>query len=91
MTPVAPMHSEAIGIWKSEGDGWRQGKTTMVIDLLMFTEECGANVYQARTGVFLTRATIPWFCIVGYFETGKGRKIQMNSEYGFLVGPKHLK
>eukprot|EP00971_Amphidinium_carterae_P112626 2230323-Amphidinium_carterae.6 len=25
MTPVAPMHAEAIGIWKSEGHGWRQG------------------------------------------------------------------
>eukprot|EP00971_Amphidinium_carterae_P178879 3547783-Amphidinium_carterae.1 len=84
MTPVAPMHPEAIGIWKSEGHGRREGKITLIIDLLMFTEECEAQVYQARNGIFLTRATVPWFSIVGYFKTGKGQRIHLNPDYGFF-------
>eukprot|EP00971_Amphidinium_carterae_P125279 2482276-Amphidinium_carterae.1 len=64
MTPVAPTHPQAVGIWKSEGHSHRQGKRTLVIDLLMFSEEQRSKVYQARTGVILTKETIPWYSVV---------------------------
>eukprot|EP00971_Amphidinium_carterae_P195311 3875715-Amphidinium_carterae.2 len=65
------------------GEKARQ-RCTLIIDLLMFTEECDATVYQARTGIFLTRATVPWFSIVGYYEVGKGQRIHLNPDYGFF-------
>eukprot|EP00971_Amphidinium_carterae_P056022 1104942-Amphidinium_carterae.1 len=82
MTPVAPTHAQAVGIWKSEGHGWRQAKITLVIDLLLFTEETRAPVYQARTGVFLTKETIPWNCVVGWFERKRSQKVILNEDYG---------
>eukprot|EP00971_Amphidinium_carterae_P096685 1913829-Amphidinium_carterae.2 len=84
MTPVSPMHAQAWGIWKSEGHGWRRANSTLVIDLLMFTEECQAKVCQARTGIFLTRETIPWFCICGWYESASLRRFQVNMDYGYF-------
>eukprot|EP00971_Amphidinium_carterae_P273545 5428852-Amphidinium_carterae.1 len=82
MTPVAPTHAQAVGIWKSEGHGWRQAELTLVIDLLLFAEEARAKVYQARTGVLLTKETIPWYCVIGWFERRRGQRIILNDEYG---------
>eukprot|EP00971_Amphidinium_carterae_P072316 1430544-Amphidinium_carterae.1 len=84
MTPVAPTHAQAVGIWKSEGHAWKQGKITLVIDLLLFAEETRAKVYQARTGVLLTKETIPWYCVVGWFERKGSQKIILNEDYGWF-------
>eukprot|EP00971_Amphidinium_carterae_P310572 6171374-Amphidinium_carterae.4 len=78
------MHPQAVGIWKSEAHSWRKGKMTLVVDLLMFTEECQAIVHQTCAGVFLTQETVPWFHIVGWFETGGTRNIKLNDDYGFF-------
>eukprot|EP00971_Amphidinium_carterae_P251943 5002260-Amphidinium_carterae.1 len=84
LTPVAPSHAQAVGIWRSEGHSWKQGKRTLVVDLLMFSEEARAKIYQARTGIILTKEMIPWYSVVGWFEN-RNQKITINADYGWFT------
>eukprot|EP00971_Amphidinium_carterae_P003142 61687-Amphidinium_carterae.4 len=51
----------------------------------MFSEETKAKVYQARTGVILTKDRIPWYSVVGWFDSKKGQKITINKDWGWFT------